>query len=113
MTLGALVVESLITRDGLMATRMAPAAFSRDHRQAVLLKAFGQHFQYSPGVFFTGESHGEVVRKANQKGAPFQAWLNILLEPVVQHVVQEYIREHRADYAPNNVAKQSLIPETV
>ena len=55
-----------------------------------------------------GESHDEVVRIANQERLPLQTWPDLLLEPFVQHVVQEQIRKHGTDHAPNNVAKNPV-----
>ena len=66
-------------------------------RQAVLLEPLGQYVHHLPGVFFTGEPHDEVVREADQEGLPLEAWLDVPLEPFVQHVVQEDVRKHRAD----------------
>src|SRR5271166_4275807 len=85
----------------------------RVDRQAVFLKALGQHVHHPSGIFLTGKAHDEVVRVADQERAPLEARLDLPLEPFVQHVVQEDVREDRADHAPNNVAKSSLIPDSV
>ena len=80
----------------------------RMDRQIILGKALGEDRQDPAGIFFVGESHDEVVRVADQERSSFQPSLNIPLEPIVQHVVQENVREHRADHAPKNVAKNRV-----
>src|SRR5271165_7358488 len=70
----------------------------RVDRQAVFLKALGQHVHHPSGIFLTGKAHDEVVRVADQERAPLEARLDLPLEPFVQHVVQEDVREDRADH---------------
>src|SRR5450759_4477822 len=58
----------------------------------------------SLGVVCSGSPDHKVVRIADQEGFSFQAGANFLLEPFVEHVVQEDVGQERADHAPNNVA---------
>ena len=62
-------------------------------RQSILGKSLGENRQDPTSVFLMGESHDEVVRIANQERLPPQTWPDLLLEPFVQHVVQEQIRK--------------------
>jgi hypothetical protein len=36
--------------------------------QSVFAETLRQHLQHSPGVFFTGETHDEIVRLADEEG---------------------------------------------
>jgi hypothetical protein len=44
---------------------------------------------------------------------PSDLWLDLLLKPQVQHIVQEYIGKYRAKYTSNNVAKCPITLEAV
>src|SRR5271157_1203837 len=89
------------------------ARLLRVDRQAVLAHPLGQHLQDPSGVIFSGYPDHEVVRVANQEGFSFQTRAHVLLEPFVQHIVQDDIGQERGDHAPNNVAKSSLIPDSI
>ena len=89
------------------------ARLLRVDRQAVLAHSLGQHLQDPSGVIFSGYPDHEVVRVANQEGFSFQTRAHFFLEPFIQHVMQDDIGQERADHAPNNVVKPSLIPDSV
>ena len=57
--------------------------------QSVLAESLRQNLPHPPGIPRIGEADDEVVRVANEIGPSTQAWLDHLLEPLVQHVVQE------------------------
>ena len=70
----------------------------RRMRDGVLLRLIGKWL--NAGVFLTGEPHDEIVRVADQERSPLEAGLDLPLEPIVQHIVQEDVREDRADHTP-------------
>src|SRR5271157_1297447 len=75
------------------------ARLLRVDRQAVLAHPLGQHLQDPSGVIFSGYPDHEVVRVANQEGFSFQTRAHVLLEPFVQHIVQDDIGQERGDHA--------------
>jgi hypothetical protein len=64
-------------------------------RPTVLATPFRQDLQHAAGVFFAGKAQNEVVRVGYQKSASLQARLPLLLEPPVQHIMQEDIGQQR------------------
>jgi hypothetical protein len=58
-------------------------------------KPFPQHFQHPLGVVVGLEGHHEVIGKPHQGRVPAQARSPLVLEPHVQHMVQEDVREDR------------------
>jgi hypothetical protein len=76
----------------------------RVDRQAVLAHPLGQDLHDSLSVGFSGSPNRKVIRVADQERLAFQTGANFLLEPFVQHVVQEDVGQEWADHAPNNVA---------
>jgi hypothetical protein len=63
------------------------------------LSPIRQDLHDSPGVVFSGCPDHEVVRIADHERSAFQAGANFLLEPFVQHVVQEDVGQKRADHS--------------
>ena len=61
-------------------------------RQTVSAKAFRQYGHYPPGVLLLDTSQDKVVAIADQVGGSFQARLDLLLEPLIQHIVQINVR---------------------
>lgn len=76
----------------------------RVNRQSILGKPLGENRQDATGVRLMGESHDKVVRVADQERLPLQARLDLVLEPFVQHLVQEQIRKRGADHPTLRVA---------
>ena len=56
-------------------------------------KPLPQHVQDPFGIVVVLEGHHEVIGKPNQGSWPLQAWSHRVLEPFVQHMVQEDVRE--------------------
>ena len=69
--------------------------FLRVERQAILAKPFRQDRLHPPGVFFPSKAQDEVIAVANQVGGALQPRFDLLLKPLIQHIVQIHIREHR------------------
>jgi len=66
----------------------------RVQRKAEPAKPFPQHLHNPLGVLIGLKGHHEVVGESYKSRLPFQAWLHLALEPCVQHIVQENVREH-------------------
>src|SRR6266516_4808054 len=50
------------------------------------------------GVFFSLASDDEIIRKTHHKTSALHPGLDVLDKPVVQDLMQEYIRHHRRDH---------------
>src|SRR5215469_10262036 len=70
------------------------ARLVRVEREPVPAKPFPQYFQYPFGVVVVLEHHHEVISKPHQGTWSRHAGLHRVLEPLVQHMVQEDVREH-------------------
>jgi hypothetical protein len=62
-------------------------------RQSVATDALAQHFEDSPAIEEILEHHDEVVAVAHERVLPFHARPDVDRDPLVQHVVQENVRE--------------------
>ena len=62
--------------------------------QSILAKSFGDDFHHAEGVTMIAKPNHEVVRVADEEGITPQARLHVLIEPEVQHIVQEHIRKY-------------------
>ena len=54
-------------------------------------KACSEHFQACRCLLAMLEAHHKVIRIADEESLPMQAWLHLVFEPKVQHVVQEHV----------------------
>ena len=70
------------------------ARLVRMQLEAEPTKSFPQHFHDPLGVVVGLEGHHEVISEPYQGRPPPQAWSHLVLEPLVQHMVQENVREH-------------------
>jgi len=61
--------------------------------QAIFAKALRQHGQHPTRIFFQAETQHSVIRVADQDSSALQPRLDVLLEPHVQHFVQEDVRQ--------------------
>ena len=66
-------------------------------RQPVATETFTQNVQHAPAAPGVLEGHHKVVGKPHELARPSQPGLCFPLEPRIQHMVQEDVREHRAD----------------
>ena len=64
-------------------------------REPVPLKPLPQHFQDPFGVVVVLERHHEVISEPDQGTEPRHTRLHLVPEPLVQHMVQVDVREHR------------------
>src|SRR5688572_32257878 len=70
-------------------------AFLRVNAQAKPFEALGQHLINSLGVAFQVEPHYKIIGKPGQKTAPVHPASDVVLEPFIQHGVQEDICKDR------------------
>ena len=61
--------------------------------QSVLREALRQNFHYPSGIVFMLEADDKVVGKPHDKTVPSHPWLDFVDEPLIQYMVQEYIRK--------------------
>ena len=61
-------------------------------RQAILAKPFWNDFQNALGITTIAKSDHEIIRVADEEGTVSQTGIHLLLEPQIQHVVQEDVR---------------------
>jgi hypothetical protein len=57
-------------------------------------KPLPQHVHDPLGVLVVLKGHHEVIGKPYQARLPLHAWSHHVLKPLVQHMVQENVREH-------------------
>jgi hypothetical protein len=109
--------EQIEAAPALRAPRSTPPGWTTKVHQAGLLgvqdqtearQALGQDLKHPPCVLFPLEDQGRIIGEAHHEGAPAQARLDGVLEPTVQDFVQVEIRQQRANYAGNNIAKSRL-----
>jgi hypothetical protein len=82
-----------------MRAEVNEARFVRVQRKAESAEPLSQHVHDPPSVMVGLKGHHEVVSEPYQGRLPPHAWSHLVLEPFVQHVVQENVREHRRDDA--------------
>ena len=73
------------------------ARLVRMEREPIASKPLPQHFQHPFAVVVVLEGHHEVIGEPHQGTRPRHARLHLALEPFVQHVMQEDVREQRRD----------------
>src|SRR5436190_3024194 len=66
----------------------------RMNGQTVAGKALRQHGHDPVSVRLQLASDDKIIGKANQKASPPQPWLYLLLEPLIQDMMEEYMSQH-------------------
>jgi hypothetical protein len=69
------------------------------NRQGVLAEPLRQNFHDALGIALIAKSNYEIIRIADEEGTVPQTRLHVLLEPEVQHVMQEHIRKQGRDHS--------------
>ena len=64
-------------------------------------KTLAQHRQDALSVDDVVERHHRVISKPDKGAVPREAWLHLRLEPLIEHVVQEDVREAGRDDSLN------------
>src|SRR5215471_10069928 len=70
------------------------ARLVRMQLEAEPAKPFPQHAHDPLGIVVGLEGHHEIISEPYQGCLPPHAWSHHVLEPLIQHMVQENIREH-------------------
>ena len=70
-------------------------------REPVATETFTQNVEHARGAPGVLEGHHNVVGKPHELARTSRPGLGLPLEPRIQHMVQEDVREHRADDALN------------
>ena len=63
--------------------------------QTVFPESLREYRQHSARIRLAREDDHEVVGVPDQEGPAFQAWLDLMLKPLVQHLVQIDVRKQR------------------
>ena len=69
-------------------------------REPVLGESLRQDIEHALRVAFVGEHHDGVIRVADERCLASQPRANISLEPHVEDIVEENVRQYRRDSAP-------------
>ena len=67
-------------------------------------KSFWHDVHDAMCVVFVAESDYEVISMSDEEGMTTHAWLHILSEPQVQHIMQEHVRKERRKHTTNERA---------
>ena len=62
--------------------------------QSVFCEAFGQYVHYPSGIVFALKTNDKVVGKPHDKTMPAHPWLHFPHEPLIQYMVEEYVRQY-------------------
>src|SRR5262245_55691103 len=61
-------------------------------RELVSSETLAQNIQNPLGVLEIRERHHGVVGESDKSTFPLEAWLHLILEPLIQHMMQENVR---------------------
>ena len=67
-------------------------------REPVSTETFAQHLKHSLAAVAVFEGDDKVIGESHQLAPSVEARLRHVLEPLVQHMVQVDVREHRRDH---------------
>ena len=81
--------------------------------ESIPCEALAKDRPHAFGVINVVERHQRVVSKPDKGAPPSQTRFHLSLEPFVQHVVQEDVREARRDYTPLRGALGRVAQQTV
>src|SRR4051794_33378745 len=76
-------------------------------------KSLAQHAKDPLGVEFILERHDGIVGEADNGTLSRKTWPHLVLEPFVQHMMQEDVRETRRDHTALRAAFSRVAEETV
>ena len=61
--------------------------------QTILAESLRQDFHDALGIALVAKPNHEIIRITDEKDTLTQPWFHVLLEPQIQHVVQEHVRQ--------------------
>jgi hypothetical protein len=76
------------------------ARLVRMESESIPCEPLAQDRHHAFGIGDVVESHQRVVGKPDKGALPFETRFHLGLEPLVQHMVQEDVREAGRDYTP-------------
>ena len=82
-------------------------------RELVSTKTLAQNIQNPLGILEVRERHHGIVGESDKGTFPLEAWLHLVLEPRIQHMMQEDIREAGRDHTPLRGAFGRMAQETI
>src|SRR5437773_1177199 len=82
------------------AAKLHQASLLRMERQAVLRKPLRQNLEYSLRILFELEAQQPIIGIADRERLPSQAWLHLVLEPHIEHMMKVEVGQQRADDLP-------------
>src|SRR3954453_22062901 len=78
--------------------------------ESIPSEALAKNRQHAFGIIDIVERHQRVVGEPDKDALPSQTRFHRSLEPFVQHMVQEDVREAGRDHPSNNLAKLPFDP---
>ena len=82
-------------------------------REPIPRKPLAQNVEQSLCVAEVSERQHSVVGESDKGTSPLEAWLHLVLEPFIQHVVQEDVRQAGRDHAPLRGALGRMAQEPI
>ena len=76
----------------------------RMQAQTVFGESLRQYRQHPPRILFPLEDQRRVIRKTDLKRPSPKPWLDFVLKPHIEHVMQIEVTEQRGNYAAYNCA---------
>src|SRR5215469_1499076 len=89
------------------------ARLVRVEGESITCEPLAQHRQHAFGIDNVVERHQRVIGKPDKDALPSKTRFHLILEPLVQHMVQEDVRETGRDYTPLRGALGRVAQETV
>src|SRR5215469_1973394 len=81
--------------------------------ESISCKPLAQDRQHAFGIDNIVERHQRVVGIPDEGALPSETRSHLILEPLVQHMMQEDVREARRDYTPLRGALGRVAQETI
>src|SRR5690554_7109908 len=85
-------------------------SLGRVQGKAEARKALGQYLQHLAGISFVAEGEHGIIGEAHRECSSAQAWFDVLLKPLIQHVVEVDIRQQGGNHTPLWAAYLALLP---
>lgn len=67
--------------------------------QAEATKSLRKYIHDPVSIYFQFTANNKVIGKANQKASTLHPGFDLSYKPVIQHLMQEYVTQHRGNYA--------------
>jgi len=96
-----------MSRARLVARRLEPhqAGLLRMNGELKARKPLWPDHQHPTRLVLPLAANDTIIGTAEQNAAPLQPWLDLLLKPLIQHVIQQRVRPHGGTHAPLRAAQ--------